>query len=780
MAENDAERRSNFIRDIIDADLEANTHGGRVATRFPPEPNGYLHIGHAKSICLNFGLARDYQGTCNLRFDDTNPVKEEQEYVDSIASDVKWLGFDWPGEPKFASDYFEQMYEYAIALIKKGLAYVDSLDVETLREYRGRFDEPGRDSPYRARTVEENLDLFARMRAGEFSDGEHVLRAKIDMAHPNMIMRDPPIYRIKHAHHHRTGDDWCIYPMYDFAHCLEDAIEGITHSICTLEFESNREFYDWVLDNGPAPSRPRQYEFARLGLDYTVMSKRKFLQLVEEGHVEGWDDPRMPTIAGLRRRGIRPEAIRAFCDLIGVSKHNSTVDIGKLEYCIRDDLNHEAPRAMAVLDPLKVVLTNYPEGQTETLVANNWPHDVPKDGTREVSLSRELYVERSDFELEPKKGWYRLAPGAEVRLRYAYVIRCDEVVTDPASGEVVELRCTYDPETRSGNTPDGRKVRGTIHWVCAQTSRAAEIRLYDRLFSVASPDADPEVDFKTHLNPSSLVILNEARVEPSLVNASPGDRYQFERNGYFFVDPERSGPRAPVFNRIITLKDAWARQKASAAVAPAQPVARPRKRKDRGARTEAATRVDVRQLARDESPELAARYELYKGQIGLTHEQADLLSSDLALASFYDAACADAEADGKSVASWVINELLREARDRALDDLPFTAAQFGALVNLVDAGTISRTAGKSVLEAMVARGGEPAALVDELGLLQVSDRDALGAAVDRVLEASADEVARYQAGEKRLLGFFMGKVMQETQGKANPPMVRELLSDRLG
>lgn len=783
MAETDVEPRSNFIRDIIDADLEAGTHEGRVVTRFPPEPNGYLHIGHAKSICLNFGLARDYQGACNLRFDDTNPVKEDQEYVDSIAADVTWLGFDWSGEPKFASDYFQQMYDYAVALIEKGLAYVDSLDVETLREYRGRFDEPGQDSPYRTRSVEENLDLFVRMRAGEFADGEHVLRAKIDMGHPNMIMRDPPIYRIKHAHHHRTGDAWCIYPMYDFAHCLEDAIEGITHSICTLEFESNREFYDWVLDNGPSssPSRPRQYEFARLGLDYTVMSKRKFLELVEEGHVDGWDDPRMPTLAGLRRRGIRPESIRAFCDLIGVSKHNSTVDIGKLEFCIRDDLNQEAPRAMAVLDPLKIVLTNYPEGQTDTLTANDWPHDVPKEGTREVTFSRELYVERSDFMMEPQKGWYRLAPGAEVRLRYAYVIRCEEVITDPTTGQVTELRCSYDPTTRGGTTPDGRKVRGTIHWVCAETSKRAEVRLYDRLFTVPAPDQNAEVDFKTHLNPSSLVVLKDARVEPSLAAATGGARYQFERNGYFFVDPESSTPGTPVFNRIITLKDAWARQAPAAVQTPAAtPAPRPRKRREGGARAEAATRIDVRQVARDQNPELSARYDLYKDQIGLTHEQADLLSSEIPLAQFYDAACADAGAQGKSVASWIINELLREAKDRVLSELPFTPAQFGELVNLVDDATISRTAGKAVLEAMVTRGGQAGDLIAELGLAQVSDRDALVAAVDRVMSSATDEVERYKGGEKRLLGFFMGRIMQETGGKANPQLVRELLGERLG
>jgi glutaminyl-tRNA synthetase len=620
------------------------------------------------------------------------------------------------------------------------------------------------------------------MKAGEFADGEHVVRAKIDMAHPNMIMRDPPIYRIKHATHHRTGDDWCIYPMYDFAHCLEDAIEDVTHSICTLEFESNREFYDWVLDNGPAPSRPRQYEFARLALDYTVMSKRKLLQLVEEGQVAGWDDPRMPTVAGLRRRGIRPEAIRAFCDLIGVAKNNSTVDIGKLEFCVRDDLNHEAPRAMAVLDPLKIVLTNYPEGEVERLEANDWPHDVPREGTREVPFSRELYVERGDFAAAPEKGWYRLAPGAEVRLRYAYVIRCEEAVTDPATGEVTELRCTYDPDTRGGTTPDGRKVRGTIHWVSATHAKAATVRLYDRLFDHPAPDGDRSVDFKNHLNSKSLVVLEGALVEPSLGEAKAGARYQFERNGYFIADAIDSRDGAPVFNRIITLKDAWARQSAGAEATASAPTPRPRRRRERGegARAEAATRIDARQTLRDERPELAARYDLYKDQIGLSHEQADLLTSDLALAEFYDAACADTEAAATSVASWVVNELLREVKDRSLGDLPFDAAAFGSLVKLVDDGVVSRAAGRSVLQAMVQRGGDPAALVESLGLTQMSDEDALVAAVEAVIGRSDDELARYRGGDRKLLGFFMGAVMKETGGKANPQVVRELLADRLG
>jgi glutaminyl-tRNA synthetase len=549
---NEAPIGTDFIRQIVTRDLKAGKNGGRVATRFPPEPNGYLHIGHAKSICLNFGVAAEFGGTCNLRFDDTNPTKEDVEYVDSIIRDVRWLGFDWAERLYYASDYFERLYEFAVHLIETGKAYVDGLTAEEIREHRGTLTEPGRESPYRNRPIEESLDLFRRMRAGEFADGTYVLRAKIDMASPNINMRDPTLYRIRKATHHRTGDAWCIYPMYDYTHPLSDAFEGITHSICTLEFEDHRPLYDWTLDHTPADCHPQQIEFARLNLSYTVMSKRKLLQLVNEGHVGGWDDPRMPTLAGLRRRGYTPEAIRDFCGRIGVAKRDSVVDVAMLEHSIREELNKRAPRVMAVLRPLRVVIENYPEGEVEEIDAVNNPEDESM-GTRRVPFARVLYVERDDFREDPPKKFFRLAPGAEVRLRWAYYVKCVGVVKD-AHGEVVELRCTYDPETRGGSSP--RKVKATLHWVSAEHAVDAEVRLYDRLFL----DEDPEAkgDFRACLNPAALEVLPGCKLEPSLAAAKPGDRYQFERLGYFFADPD-SRPGAPVFNRTVTLKDTWAR-----------------------------------------------------------------------------------------------------------------------------------------------------------------------------------------------------------------------------
>lgn len=548
----------NFIRSIIAEDLRVKKNDGRVITRFPPEPNGYLHIGHAKSICLNFGLAAENNGRCHLRFDDTNPSKEDVEYTESIQRDVKWLGFDWGEHLYYASDYFEQLYKYAVELIKAGKAYVCDLTPDEVRAYRGTLTEPGKESPYRNRSVEENLDLFARMRAGEFPDGSRVLRAKIDMASPNLNMRDPVIYRILRAPHHRTGDKWCIYPMYDFAHPLSDAIEGITHSICTLEFEDHRPLYEWFIEQLETPSRPQQIEFARLNLTYTVMSKRKLLQLVKEGYVAGWDDPRMPTIAGFRRRGYTPEAIRNFCERIGVAKSNSTVDIALLEHCLREDLNKLAPRVMAVLRPLKVVIDNYPAGQVEELEAVNNPED-PQAGTRKIPFSKVIYIERDDFMEDPPKKFYRLAPGREVRLRYGYFIKCTEMVKDEKTGEVLEVRCTYDPETRGGSAPDGRKVKATLHWVSAEESLEAEVRLYDRLFDRENPDDVEEGKiFLDYLNPNSLEVLTSCRIEPGLASARPGDKFQFERLGYFCVDPD-STPEKPVFNRIVTLRDTWAK-----------------------------------------------------------------------------------------------------------------------------------------------------------------------------------------------------------------------------
>jgi glutaminyl-tRNA synthetase len=549
---------SHFIREIIAEDVQRGKYGGRVHTRFPPEPNGYLHIGHAKSICLNFGIAAEFGGLCNLRFDDTNPTKEDVEYVESIKADVRWLGFDWDDRLFYASDYFEQLYRYAVQLIKAGKAYVDSLSAEEIRATRGTATGAGQESPYRNRSVEENLDLFARMRAGEFEEGAHVLRAKIDMASPNVLMRDPVMYRILHASHHRTGDTWCIYPMYDYAHCVSDSLEGITHSLCTLEFEDHRPLYDWFLD-ALGIYHPQQIEFARLNMSYTVMSKRKLLTLVERGHVTGWDDPRMPTLSGLRRLGYTPEAIRNFCERIGVAKRNSLVDLGLLEYYLREDLNRHAPRVMAVLRPLRVVIVNYPEDQVEELAAVNNPED-PGMGTRKVPFSRVLYIERDDFREDPPKQFFRLAPGREVRLRYAYFITCVEVVKDERTGEVVELHCTYDPATRGGDAPDGRKVKATLHWVSAAHALEAEVRLYDHLFASADPSADEEgVDFTAHLNPQSLEVLRSARVEPSLAGAAPGGRYQFERLGYFCVDAVDSVPGALIFNRTATLRDTWAK-----------------------------------------------------------------------------------------------------------------------------------------------------------------------------------------------------------------------------
>lgn len=546
---------SNFIRDIVAADLKSNKHNGRVATRFPPEPNGHLHIGHAKSICLNFGIAAENHGVCHLRFDDTNPTKEEVEYVESIKEDVHWLGFDWGDKLFYASDYFEQLYQYAVQLIEDGKAYVDSLNADEVREYRGTLTEPGKDSPYRNRSVAENLDLFARMRAGEFADGAHTVRAKIDMASPNVNMRDPVMYRILHAAHHRTGDQWCIYPMYDFTHGLSDSIEGITHSICTLEFEDHRPLYDWFLDELHTPCHPQQIEFARLNLTYTLMSKRKLLALVESEYVHGWDDPRMPTIAGLRRRGYTAEAIRSFCERIGVAKRNSTVDVAMLEHEIREDLNKRAPRVMGVLRPLKVIIDNYPEGQVEQLNAINNPED-PSAGTRQIPFSHEVYIEQDDFREDPPKKFFRLAPGREVRLRYAYIIKCVSVAKDEHTGEVLEVHCTYDPETRSGGSAEGRKVKATLHWVSAIHAIPAEVRLYDHLFT--TPDPGEAQDFTTVLNPNSLETLTSCRLEPSLANVAPGGRYQFERQGYFCVDPD-SSPGMPVFNRTVSLKDTWAK-----------------------------------------------------------------------------------------------------------------------------------------------------------------------------------------------------------------------------
>ncbi len=781
-----AEPSTDFIRAIVGDDVAAGKHGGRVATRFPPEPNGYLHIGHAKSIVLNFGVAREWNGTCNLRFDDTNPLTEDMEYVRSIEADVRWLGYSWT-ERRFASDYFERLYECAEKLVRDGNAYVDSLSEDEIRAYRGTVTEARRESPHRSRSVDENLDLLRRMRAGEFPDGAHVLRARIDMASPNMKMRDPLLYRIRHAEHYRTGDTWCIYPMYDFTHCLSDAFEGITHSLCTLEFENNRELYDWILDHVLPEPHPQQIEFARLNLSFTVLSKRRLLQLVEEGHVTGWDDPRMPTISGLRRRGVPPEAIRDFCDRIGVARADNVVDMALLEHSIRDALNTEAPRVLAVLDPLKVVITNYPATDpatdpdigAEELDAPLFPHDVGKPGTRALPFSRELWIERSDFAEDPPKGFRRLSPGQEVRLRYAYFIRCDEVVRDETTGEVVELRCTYDPETRGGSAPDGRKPRGTIHWVSAEHAREIEARLYDRLFTDERPGGSGEA-FTDSLNPESLLVRGGAKIEPAAVEARllglAGGRFQLERQGYFYLDPESAEAERPVFNRTVTLRDTWSRRAAeSAAATGKEPATRPEDTKRAAVPVQpAGPRDPLADLTADERAEV----ERFATRHDLPVADARILTDDGDLTTLFEAAVA-AGGEAKAVANWTVNELLgRLGEDSSAADLPFGGKELAELVGLIDDGTISTKIAKDVLDEMVERGGSPREMVRAKGLEQVTDEAELAEVVDAVLARHPDEAARLAAGEAKLHGFFVGQVMRATRGKAAPELVNRLLRER--
>ena len=762
-----------FIRTIVRDDL-ANGKHPKVVTRFPPEPNGFLHIGHAKSICLNFGVAREFGGQCNLRFDDTDPAKEDTLYVEAIKDNIRWLGFDW-GEGLYnASDYFEELYRFAVQLIERGGAYICSLSEAEIRETRGTVTEPGRESPYRSRGVDENLDLFARMRNGEFPDGAHVLRARIDMASPNMKMRDPVIYRIRHVTHHHTGDAWPIYPMYDFAHPLSDALEGVTHSLCTLEFENNREFYDWILEQVDVPSNPRQIEFARLNLDYTVMSKRRLLELVEEKHVAGWDDPRMPTLAGLRRRGYTPEAIRNFCHSVGIAKSDNTVEMGQLEYFIRDDLNPKAPRVLAVEHPLKVVITNYPEGRVEELEAPYYPHDVPREGSRTLPFSRELYIERDDFLEEPPKGYHRLAPGREVRLRYAYIIRCDEVVKDPATGSVLELRCSYDAETRSGSDTSGKRARGTIQWVSAAHALEAELRLYDRLFSVADPQGEADGDYRELLNPKSRETV-KGRVEPSLGTARPGDRFQFERLGYFCVDPDATED-ALVFNRIVTLRDSWLKlvKREDGAGEPRQP-----RRRTAASKTAASAPVERKAPSATElAPAQRSRMADYRDRLGLADDDAFLLASDDSLAGFFEEAVRNHD-NPRAIANWVINELRSALKDKPLESLPLTPSALAQLVALIDGQAISGKAAKQVFAAMVEDGGSPADIVERLGLQQVADAGQLEPVVDAVIAANPENVTLYREGKTNLLGFFVGQVMKSTNGKANPRLVNDLLRSKL-
>ncbi|MEX2541846.1 MAG: glutamine--tRNA ligase/YqeY domain fusion protein [Trueperaceae bacterium] len=754
----------NFITEIVEADLRSGWVE-QVVTRFPPEPNGYLHIGHLKAIVLAFGVADDYRGRTNLRFDDTNPTTESDEYVQAIKRDIEWLGFEWD-EQVHASDYFERLYGYAVKLIESGKAYVDSLSEAEIREHRGTVTEAGRPSPYRERSPAENLELFGRMRTGEFAEGAHVLRAKIDMASRNMIMRDPLLYRIRHAHHYRTGDSWHVYPMYDFAHPLSDAIEGVSHSLCTLEFENNREFYDWLLEQAVPEPRPRQYEFARLNLEYTVLSKRRLIELVKGGFVSGWDDPRMPTVAGMRRRGVTPEALRDFVNRVGVTRSGSRTDMALLEHSIRDDLNSKAPRVLAVIDPLRVVLSNYPTGSSEELAAPYWPHDVPREGSRPVRFARELFIERADFAESPPKGWRRLSPGTVVRLRHGYVIRCDEAKKDD-QGNVTELICSYDTDTLNRN-PQGRPVRGTIHWVDAHSAVPAEFRLYDRLF--VSPDpADSEDEFSERINSDSLVVrhgLVEASLGADAAQAGTERRYQFERLGYFWPDPEDSRPSSLVFNRIVTLKDSWERMRSDTRTAAAKA--------DPPATRKAAPSEPIAEL----TAEQRALYSRYRDTLGVDEHDSLLLATDDALARFFEAAVSRHDNPGR-VANWIVNELLRELKGRSLGELPLTPEGLADLVGLIDSGTISARAGKEVFAAMLASGESPGKIVEMRSLRQLSDESAIAPIVERLLAANPEKVRAYREGKTGLSGFFVGQVMRETGGRANPQLVKDVLEREL-
>ncbi len=752
-----------FIRAIVEADLRSGKCD-RVIVRFPPEPNGYPHIGHAKSSTLNFGLAAKYGGTCNLRFDDTNPETEEIEYVKAIKRDLRWLGLEWDDNEFYASDYFEKLYEWAQVLIRNGKAYVDDLSEAAVRAYRGTVTQPGRESPFRTRSPRENLDLFERMRRGEFADGARVLRAKIDMAHPNMKMRDPLMYRIRHATHYRQGDGWCIYPFYDWAHGQSDAIEGVTHSICTLEFAVNRPLYDWYLDALEISPRPYQYEFARLNLAYTVTSKRKLLQLVGEGHVDGWDDPRMPTLAGIRRRGITPQAIRSFCEAVGTTKVDSISDPSLLEHTVRHDLNDKAPRVLCVLRPLKVTLTNYPATKRETLNAPYWPHDIGREGSREVPFSGSLFIEKEDFSDDPPKGYRRLTPGATIRLRYAYVIRCDDVVRN-ADGDVEELLCTWFPETKSGTTTSGPKPRGTIHWVDASNSLPCEVRLYDRLFGAVLP-GDGTSDFKDDLNSKSIEILSDCRIEPSVAADKTDSRYQFTRLGYFWQDPEVSRPESLVFNRIVALRDTWAKLTARTRrhdvpdVEPKSPTLRQRERKMPRLDSEAERWVERAVLT-------------WK----LSRQDAAVLATAEGAAAFFEEAAQIAKPN--AVANWMVNTLLPARKGKPVHGSEVGPKDLAAVVALVDSGRITTRTGRAILGQMLESGGSPEQLAAERRREAITDPEALIPVVEDLLEAYPDKVQAYRDGKKGLLGFFVGQVMKATRGKARPQLVKELLHERL-
>lgn len=742
-----------FLRVKVNEDLKSGKYK-EVITRFPPEPNGFPHIGHAKSICINFGIAQDFNGHCNLRMDDTNPTKEDTKYVDALKDAVEWLGFNWGGNVHFTSDYFPKIYEYAVKLIKMDKAYVDSVNEEEMREYRGTVKEAGKRSKYANRSVEENLELFERMKNGEFKDGEHVLRAKIDMSAANMKMRDPLLYRIRHAHHFRTEDQWCIYPMYDFAHCLSDYIEGVSHSICTLEFENNRDIYNWVLDTlGLELPRPYQHEFARLGINYTVMSKRKLLELVEGGYVSGWDDPRMPTIAGYKRRGYTKESILNFCDQIGIAKANSMVDVAQLEFCIKDDLNTKVPRVLTVLDPLKVTIVNY-EG-SEEIDAPYYPHDVPKEGSRKIPFSNELYIERDDFNENPPKGYFRLTPTQSVRLRHGFIITCKEIIKDD-NGNITEIKAEYHPDSKSGSDTSGIKVKSAIQWVSAKEAKEVEVRVYDRLYASEAPEGLED------LNTNSLKVIKNALIEPAVITDKPDVRFQFERQGYFYADPIDYRDEKPVFNKIVGLKDSWAKKTEKSKTEPKKET-----KKEQVIGTEVAMNEEQKAL-----------FEKYTKELGLNSEVANILARDEKLSSFYNEAVSELNSP-ITIANIVVTEVARELKEKEVSEVKFTASQIAQLVKIIDEGTISSKIAKQVFEDMVKSGKSPSKIVEDKGLVQISDPSVISPIIDEIIIKNPDNVEKFKAGNTKLLGFFVGQVLKSTGGKANPKVVNELVAQKL-
>ena len=746
-----------FLRTIVENDLKSGKYN-EVVTRFPPEPNGFPHIGHAKSICINFGIANDYNGYCNLRMDDTNPTTEDTKYVEALKDAVEWLGFKW-GNNKvyYTSDYFQKIYDYAVQLIKMGKAYVDSINEEEMREYRGTVTQAGRRSEFANRTIEENLDLFERMKKGEFKDGDHVLRAKIDMSASNMKMRDPLLYRIRHSHHFRTGDEWCIYPMYDYAHCLSDYIEGVTHSICTLEFENNRDIYDWVLDTLELPKpRPYQHEFARLGINYTVMSKRKLLELVNGNYVSGWDDPRMPTIAGYKRRGYTRESILNFCDQIGIAKANSMVDVAQLEFCIRDDLNTKAPRVMAVLDPIKVTIVNY--NGSEEIEAPYFPHDIPKDGSRKIPFSNVVFIEREDFSENPVKGYNRLTLEQPVRLRHAYIITCKEVIKD-ASGNIVEIKAEYNPNSKSGNDTSGIKVKSAIQWVDAKTAKKIEVRLYDRLYKNEAPEGLED------LNPNSLKIIKDAYIEPAVITDKADVRFQFEREGYFYADPVDYTDENPVFNKIVGLKDSWAKKTKTEENVIEKVVVKQEVKKEAVQGTE-----------QEMSESQKVLFEKYTNKLGLNNEVSNILARDEVLSKFYEEALAELNSS-VTIANIVANDVAKELKQS--DKLKFDAKQIAQLAKMIDEEIISSKIAKQVFEEMAQSGVSPKQIVEDKGLVQITDVNIILPIIDEVMAKNPDNVAKYKAGNDKLFGFFVGQVLKATDGKANPKVVNDLVTEKL-